>query len=224
MSYFSRVTLKSQRLSPEKLAPLLAGDGYKEHQALWRLFADKPEAERDFLFRKDDMFQGLRYFVVSQRQPSDLDGLWQIESKPYTPTIQQGQSLAFSLRANPIVKRKGEDGKSRRHDVVMDAKHRHRQAKPDVPVNMPELVQAEGFQWLERRAERYGFSVNKASVCVESYDQHKSAKKDKRISYSTLDMTGVVTVESPILFAQALMDGIGPAKAFGCGLMLVRRA
>ena len=33
----------------------------------------------------------------------------------------------------------------------------------------------------------------------------------------------VLTVSDPLAFAVALAGGIGPAKAFGCGLLLVRR-
>ncbi len=39
-----------------------------------------------------------------------------------------------------------------------------------------------------------------------------------------LDYEGVLTVEDPVLFLSALTVGFGRARAFGCGLMLVRRA
>ena len=223
MSYFSRVTLKPQRLTPEKLTPLVCGDGYKTHQALWSLFDDDPDAERDFLFRRDDLFQGVRYFVVSQRQPNDKTGLWQIETKPYSPQIHAGQTLAFNLRVNPVVKRKGEDGKSRRHDVVMDAKRRTKREGAEKKKHVLEIAQEEGATWLMRRAACHGFAVNEESIRAEAYHQHKSFKKNKNISYSTLDVSGVLVVDNPGLFAESLTKGVGPAKAFGCGLMLVRR-
>ena len=223
MSYFSRVTLKPQRLMSEKLAPLVCNDGYKTHQALWRLFDDDPNAERDFLFRRDDLFQGVRYFVVSQRQPDDNTGLWQIERKPYSPKVKAGQTLAFSLRVNPVVKRKGEDGKSRRHDVVMDEKRRTRQEDGTSKKHVMEIAQEAGSAWLARRSMSCGFSVNPSAVRIDSYHQHKSFKSGQKIAYSTLDMNGVLTVVEPAVFMRSLKKGIGPAKAFGCGLMLVRR-
>ncbi|MCI0421919.1 MAG: type I-E CRISPR-associated protein Cas6/Cse3/CasE [Acidobacteria bacterium] len=45
----------------------------------------------------------------------------------------------------------------------------------------------------------------------------------KKIELSTLDFEGVLLVTEPDRFLRALLSGIGPAKAFGCGLMLVRR-
>ncbi|MEA2080768.1 MAG: type I-E CRISPR-associated protein Cas6/Cse3/CasE [Pseudomonadota bacterium] len=46
----------------------------------------------------------------------------------------------------------------------------------------------------------------------------------KEINFSTLDYSGLLTVTDPELFKAALFQGIGPAKAFGCGLLLVRPA
>lgn len=225
MSYFSRVTLKAGRVKPEQLVGLACGDGYKEHQALWRLFASDPDAERDFLFRRDELYPGVRYFVVSQREPQDRDGIWLIETKPYAPSVDEGQQLAFSLRLNPVVKRKGEDGKSRRHDVVMDAKRRAGYQSQARSEREPEtaIAQQAGLEWLRSRAASHGFSIGEKGLCVEGYRQHRSPKRGNQISYSSMDFAGVLKVEDLGLFAESLQNGIGPAKAFGCGLLLVRR-
>ena len=57
---------------------------------------------------------------------------------------------------------------------------------------------------------------------MDKYQQH--SEKDGRLSFSTADFSGELTVIDPAAFAVALGDGIGPAKAFGRGLLLVRRA
>jgi CRISPR system Cascade subunit CasE len=38
-----------------------------------------------------------------------------------------------------------------------------------------------------------------------------------------VDFEGTIEITDPGIFVEALFTGIGPAKAFGCGLMLVRR-
>jgi CRISPR system Cascade subunit CasE len=48
-------------------------------------------------------------------------------------------------------------------------------------------------------------------------------RSNRGISLSTLDFEGSLTVTDPADFLNALLSGIGPAKAFGCGLLLVRR-
>ena len=42
--------------------------------------------------------------------------------------------------------------------------------------------------------------------------------------YSTLEFDGILAVTEPEVFIEkCLFSGIGPAKGFGCGVMLVRR-
>ena len=41
---------------------------------------------------------------------------------------------------------------------------------------------------------------------------------------AAIDYEGLLEVRDPAVFTTALAQGIGKAKAFGCGLMLIRRA
>jgi CRISPR system Cascade subunit CasE len=61
---------------------------------------------------------------------------------------------------------------------------------------------------------------------VDGYIQHRFVKPKKKqmVQISTLDFTGLLTVTDPERFTTALFNGIGPAKGFGCGLMMVRPA
>jgi CRISPR system Cascade subunit CasE len=167
------------------------------------------------------------FFVVSDREPHDTRGLWQIESKTYQPQLNAGQRLVFVLRANPIRSKKDAGERQHRHDVIMEAKTRLKQAgqlEGDRPPET-ELVQEEGYRWLATRALQYGFSVNDGEVRVDGYRQHRffKPKGDHQVRISTVEITGVLTVADPERFKEALNKGVGPAKGFGCGLMLVRR-
>jgi CRISPR system Cascade subunit CasE len=51
-----------------------------------------------------------------------------------------------------------------------------------------------------------------------------SESKNNLIRYSTIDFQGVLNVTDSEKFQAVLFKGIGKAKAFGCGLMLVKRA
>ena len=46
----------------------------------------------------------------------------------------------------------------------------------------------------------------------------------RRPRFGVLDLEGVIAVTDPALFLPKLVQGFGRAKAFGCGLMLIRRA
>ncbi len=226
MSYFSRVILDASDYQASRLLRNISQNGYQEHQLLWQLFPEDKEASRDFLFRTEKKPLQRIFYLVSQRKPIAAPG-WLVESKPYNPVITEGQMLAFTLRVNPTVSRKNDAGKRQRHDVVMNEKHEIDFSKlaHDKRPSVPDLIQKAGVKWLVSRGERHGFTVTNQALMVESYDQHRSNKKGNRgvIRYSTMDLTGVLHVTDVALFTESLFKGIGPAKAFGCGLMLVRK-
>ena len=84
-----------------------------------------------------------------------------------------------------------------------------------------ELVQNTCSEWLSKRAEGCGFVVARAQA--DAYEQHRAGKRDMGIRFSTVDFSGELTVVDPTIFEQTLLKGIGHAKAFGCGLLLVKR-
>ena len=92
--------------------------------------------------------------------------------------------------------------------------------------DLADVVQKNGLRWLEERAASYGFSISANEVRADGYRQHKlfKVKGNKTIAFSSLDFNGILTVKEPDVFIEkSLFEGIGPAKAFGCGLMMVRR-
>lgn len=48
-------------------------------------------------------------------------------------------------------------------------------------------------------------------------------RKGKTAGFSSVDFEGEIEVVDAELLSKGLFDGIGPSKAFGCGLLLVRR-
>jgi len=226
MSYFSRITLDASDYHANRMMRTISENSYREHQALWKLFPNSPDANRDFIYRVEQRDLRRVYYMVSQREPAHEQS-WMVESKPYKPSISKGQMLAFSLRINPVVTRKDESGRHQRHDVVMDAKQQsgYQKLPTDERPPMSKLIQEAGAKWLRDRCEKHGFTFSDDSITIESYDQHQSYKQGNRrpIRYSTMDMAGVLRVEDVECFYEVLKNGIGPAKAFGCGLMLVRR-
>ncbi len=227
MSYFSRVTLSAGNYQANRLLRNIAGNPYFEHQALWQLFPEDQKAKRDFVYRCEQHELSRVYYLVSQRQPLMNEGAWEVQSKPYLPKIKVGQKLSFNIRVNPVVTRKDENGRSHRHDVVMDAKFQSRknETKEELPP-IGELIQRAGYQWLTSRAECNGFSCSENDMIIEDYRCHKAYKRKAKspIEYRTLDYKGVLTVTDSERLSAALIKGIGPAKAFGCGLLLVQRA
>lgn len=220
--HLSRIRLDSSRLAPAKLSTLLGGGGYHLHQALWNLFENDQKTERDFLYRQEQGNRAPTFLLLSKREPADRDGCWIIDTKPYRPRIQVGDRLGFSVRINPVVSRRDENGKQHRHDVVMDRKKALREdgRKPA----QTEVVQAAIEEWFVARTSRSGFELADTGLLTESYQQHRLSRGNgKPIQFSTVDCAGQLTVTNSETFLAVAMNGMGPAKAFGCGLLLIRR-
>jgi len=230
--YFSLMTPDTNR-AREAIHERLHGP-YADHQWLWRWFPAEHGAPRDFLFRRHEHEGQARYYVVSHRPPAEQAGSWQIQTRDYAPQLRAGERLSFELRANPTV-RHGHDGKSKRHDVVMNAKKkllaerglaRWQDWEGSERPTTQDVIQSACTQWLIRRGERLGFSIDAERVQLQAYDTHqeRQQQKDRDLQFTTVDFSGELTVTDTASFQSALMDGIGSAKAFGCGLLLVRRA
>ena len=221
--FFTLIRL-GRNTSPRDVALLSKKDGYQAHRLVWGLFADRPDRRRDFLYRHETVNGRPTFYTVSEREPRDDTGLWDICSKPYTPKLVVGQQLAFILRVNPIRSKRDKQGRQHRHDVIMDGKtHLKQQNGTTKNSCIQEILQREGLAWLGSRAEKYGFSFAQKNLRVEGYQQHSFYGKEGKISLSTLDFNGILSVADMEMFIAALYHGVGPAKGFGCGLMMVRK-
>jgi len=221
--YFSIIKLQ-RGLSPRDITDLSNHNGYQAHQLVWHMFADHPARQRDFIYRNETGNGTPIFYTVSEREPIGNSEIWSVLTKEYKPKLHSGQLLGFTLRTNPIRARRDENGKQYRHDVIMEAKLKLKKEGKDFDV--PDIVQNNGLQWLEERAITHGFRMVSNSVRVDGYQQHKFFKRkgNNPISLSTVDFNGILTVTEPDVFIEkCLYKGIGPAKGFGCGLMLVRR-
>lgn len=207
-----------------------AGGGiYNEHRKIWNFFPDDKKASRDFLYRKIDAGALPQYYILSKRAPVNEQEIWKIETKVFDPVIKNGDYLRFSLRVNPVVTKKTgdvESKKRKRDDVYMEALARYEGVpKTDRPTNNEILVEA-GLKWITERVSDYGFSVQNNDVIVEGYHRFEGMKdkKNHRIQLGVIDYSGILKVtDSEVFMEKALKRGIGKAKAFGCGLLLIKR-
>jgi CRISPR system Cascade subunit CasE len=203
---------------------------YSAHRLVWSLFAGDADAKRDFLYRVDapDPRRGARaqLLILSRRAPDPDNPLLDVESKPFEPDLRDGDRLGFMLRANATRTRKSTEGKSIRVDVVMDAIHKSGE-RAEARSN---AIFEAGRAWLEGQGAKSGFRLaadehgKRPSVSVDGYEQWRFPGLGADGKISTLDFQGVLEVTEPRLFLTKLVDGFGRAKAFGCGLMLIRRA
>lgn len=208
------------------------------HRLVWTLFPHNLK-ERPFLYRETapSHAQGRAargdFIILSSQAPENQQGLFDLETKPFSPKLQQGELLQFSLRANPTTqKSEMVDGKrkTRRHDVVMQALHALPQE--DRAKARRETICKAGLTWLSRQGEHAGFSLPKPNIInIDGYEQFDTDPENRRQiratrhrpNHSRIDFEGVLQVNDPELFVRRIGEGFGRARAFGHGLMLIRR-
>ena len=229
--YLSRLRL-TREPSVQALSAVLKprDDGARtdtNHRRIWSAFADAPDRKRDFLWREE--VQGM-FTVLSHRPPGSSPFFDSADVKPVSPDLHAGDRLRFVLRANATRTIKASEtapnGKRRRKhvDIVMDALcHVPKEDRADQRLQKAhEAAQI----WLTVQGERHGFSIDDCGVehyGVRALPGHHRARKTQP-QFGILDLTGVITVSDPQAFLSKWASGFGRARAFGCGLMLIRRA
>ena len=226
--WFTRARLRRSG-SAAALAPLLTEYGRLDqgHAVVWSLFADAPDRRRDFLWRETE--SGL-FYLLSTRMPVDAHQLFDMDPpKSFSPRLTAGCRLQFSLHANPVVRRStaearpgGNGHRVRKDDVVMSAINPL--PKGERAAARFDAIGESGRAWLRAQGEKAGFRFDPGEVLVEGYAAAEVPRRGGRpIRFHTIDFDGRLTVTEPAAFTSAVARGFGAAKAFGCGLMLIRR-
>ncbi|BBP03779.1 type I-E CRISPR-associated protein Cas6/Cse3/CasE [Sulfuriferula plumbiphila] len=194
-----------------------ARNPYNLHRQLWHLFpgedresrSSDDETRQGFLFRIEENATGrpARLLVQSRRAPTRANGLLLVGTREITPCPSAGQRLAFVLTANPV-------------KTIVDAQRDAKPGKQSEKCRVPFIKEEEQRQWLLRKLGEAG-EVEAVSVLPHAPVYfHKGSRAGKLV---TATFEGVLRVRDPDRLAALLANGIGPAKAFGCGLLLVRR-
>ena len=79
----------------------------------------------------------------------------------------------------------------------------------------------ERAEWLQRKASQSGFLLN--GFFEEEQTEITGCKGTDMIRYTGVVFTGSLTVTSPELFWKTYCSGIGPGKAYGLGMLMLKR-
>ena len=235
MTYLTRAKLH-RRASVGALAPLLYPHDADmaldvHHRLIWSLFP-AGGCRRDFLWRAA---RRTEFLVLSRRRPSPNAFFEPLEVKTFAPALEIGDRLRFTLRVNAtkhrLVPRTGKScPASHRTDIVTDAllslraQSRNLDERGHVPdTDRRAAENAAATQWLARQGERSGFAVEGIHV-ESSLRRHLRRAKGRDAVIGVLNLTGVLRVTHVEAFTTRLQEGFGRARAFGCGLMLIRPA
>jgi CRISPR system Cascade subunit CasE len=204
--YLSRIEINKQRTETKRALLNLQ----IMHASVKACF---PESKGRILWRADTLGHNLYILIVSQIKPDFTAFVRQYgwpeseqtgESRDYKQLLDRidtDSKWRFRLTANPVY---ASNGKRCAHIAVDEQR-----------------------KWLSDRAERNGFSLQEYSFDVVSRDTVKFSKGDKddrhKVTLSRATFEGDLTISDIDLFKSALTDGIGRAKAYGCGLLTVAK-
>jgi CRISPR system Cascade subunit CasE len=219
------------------------------HRLIWALFGDRPDRQRDFLWRSE----GKGCFLVLSHRPPAADGAGLFdppEIKDFAPDLRPGDRLAFVLRVNATQTRKTgrlrKSGKPHTHhiDIVMDRLFPVA-GQTDLPEGeisrrpalRHEMATVAAREWLARQGERNGFMLEQrldgehgaipdlevSDYSVVPLPAHVGPREGQP-QFGVMDLGGHLRITDPAAFLGRIGEGFGRARAFGCGLMLIRRA
>lgn len=193
-----------------------ARNPYELHRNVWRLFpgekresrASGEDSRQGFLFRIERHSTGrpARLLVQSRRPPVPADGISLLGTREFHPQPEVNQRLGFVLTANVV---------KTITDTARDAKPDKKSEKSRVPL----IREEDRRDWLRRKLEA-SVDVETAEVLAHPPLYFRKGGYGGKIATCTFE--GVLRVKEPDSLKKLLENGIGPAKAFGCGLLLVR--
>ncbi|MHB8523847.1 MAG: type I-E CRISPR-associated protein Cas6/Cse3/CasE [Limisphaerales bacterium] len=186
-------------------------DTYDWHQKVWQAFDGRDGASRDFLTRVDRLEDNYRLLIVSPVQPHKPD--WCptdcFQTKVIPTTFFSHARYRFSLLANPT--------KKLRVDNPDGTRKKNGQR---VPLSKREELVA----WLQRKAEAGGFRFDADSLRTVPRGREYFHKPGTAGLHAAVEFQGVLEVTVSPAFHAAFKCGIGSAKAFGFGLLVISPA
>jgi len=196
------------RLSLNDMAKLRAKDAYGIHRIVYSLFEPVRDLESSaglaassgILYSDRGMKKGWREIIVfSNRRPQQpdygkLDEPHEITGK-LLEKLLSFSSYHFEITVNPV-KRDRSSGKL-------------------VPLRTRETV----AEWFAAKAPKWGFYTSHLEV--RSMEVLQFEKKGQHVTLGQATLIGLLDVRDSAQFVRSFTQGIGRAKAFGCGLLLI---
>lgn len=234
MKWLTRLEIDSDIARREKVF-----DSYAWHKKLWECFPGRPDDARDFMTRIDTLEGGFRAWILSAQKP--VCPAWyageEFSIKQISSSFLSHRYYAFDLKANPVkaIVQYDENGQPLRQ-----ANGRRMRGKR-VPLVNPDDLR----EWLVRKGHVRcrdqktrqdvpgGFRLVESrplEISPMSRDLSKIKRKDENGNYiggyhkgchGGVQFLGTLEVTDREAFIKTYREGIGSAKGFGFGLLLL---
>jgi CRISPR system Cascade subunit CasE len=184
---------------------------YKLHQLVMGGFPDGVDRQKGNVLHRLELAENqVTLLVQSDVYPDwrSFDARLLLPTTSYDPVpnpavqdmnglrLVNGRLLRFRLRANPSKRLSSGQGN-----------------KPGPRVQ--HFREDEQIAWLQRHAQRSGFRILDVNIAPEG----NQTDRIRKLTVFTVQFDGRLQVTDPDKLLAAVQRGIGPAKAFGCGLL-----
>jgi len=227
--YLSRILLDSR----DRRMWRVLQSPYRMHATIMKAFPGQKPHFAGVLFRTEKAQNNIMIPILVQ---SRVRPKWNYLIEQYRSAVQlrpvkdisdlkftKGQELIFYLRANPVVTKKDNKGRLNNKGKIKTCR-------------LPILIESHQLEWIRkkglcvRRDKQDGTSVSGGfnilqclSINEPAWVHNKQGQKES-IKIQTVIFQGILQVTDPDAFLQnTVIRGIGPAKAFGCGLLSLAR-
>ncbi|MGW7645463.1 type I-E CRISPR-associated protein Cas6/Cse3/CasE [Streptomyces bobili] len=172
-----------------------------------------------------DLKSSLLVLVVQSRVPADWSRVPAdaLKEKPRTLNVdrvlKEGDSLTFRTVVNPT--RAASPGKDATEKKIRGKRIAHTTAHHARAWFAQRLQPAGEPAPNPKGVARIGAAADPETLSVKMLGSLRSTARDG-LAVSRAEIKGRLTVTDPEALVSALSDGIGRARAYGCGLLLVR--
>jgi CRISPR system Cascade subunit CasE len=223
MNWLARLDVAAEVARSEKIF-----DSYTWHKKLWDCFPNLPDASRDFLTRIDLLEGAFRLWVLAGTKP--VCPKWCVQDdfacKEISPTFLSHRHYAFDLKANPVKALVQRDVTGQ---PLLQENGKLKRGKRVPLVNQDELR-----SWLLRKGETRcrdpktgenvpgGFRiVEERPLEISPMVENHFRQKGNTAYHGGVQFRGTLEVTDRERFIETYLAGIGSAKGFGFGLLLL---
>lgn len=176
-------------------------DTYSLHRIVYDLFDDvrgeDKQGSSGILFADKGIRQGVSQVIILSDRPPRAPQWGTLETRPLPESYLQAERYAFEVIVNPV-RRENRSGKI-------------------VPVRGREAI----ADWFCDHGAGWGFAVEESSLQVTDVEVDRFRKGSATATIARATLTGSLTVTDREAFVRAACQGIGRARAFGCGLLQI---
>ena len=204
--YISKLELNERNLSVRTDL----GNIHKLHQRIMQAFPDieqdKVRADWDILFRMEPDSN------VVLVQSGD-------EVKPDWDRLPEGYLLDRQIKPFDLQSDHFRSGKLFHFRLKANPSKRNKETRKTVGLHS----QPDQIAWLERQATARGFQIQMVDVIPTANIFGKKKGNSASIKIHTAIFQGILEVQDSDLLLTAVKEGIGRAKAYGCGLLSLKK-